>query len=181
VGSACADEREADQGRGGWLSVAASLKEIVEYHLHYEVAMLFATYNKLADGVEDGKIANALIESFCIHARALNDFLLSRSYGVHADRVTTGYKPFARGGISKRDIKKINEQIAHLGKHRTRDPKKQVNRHTRTRMVKALGEELLVLQRHWKRRFVTPWHVVPHVLGYELRRPSQPAIVLRLR
>ena len=66
--------------------MAASLKEIVGHHLHYEVAMLFATYNKLTDGVTDGKIANALIESFCIHARLINDFLGNWGQGVHAKK-----------------------------------------------------------------------------------------------
>jgi hypothetical protein len=62
--------------------------------------MLFATHNKLRDGVTDGKIANALVESFCIHARSIHDFLWSRSNGVHAKSVTTDYKP--RNKISAR-------------------------------------------------------------------------------
>jgi len=67
----------------------ASLKEIVERHLHYEVAMLFATYNKLVDGGNDGKIKNALVESFCIHARVINDFLGSQGRGIHAPRLSS--------------------------------------------------------------------------------------------
>jgi hypothetical protein len=160
--------------------MAASLKEIIGHHLHYEVAMLFATYNKLMDGVTDAKIGNALVESFCIHARLINDFLWSRGRGVHAKKVTIGYTPFARDRISERHIKKINEQIAHLGKHRTRVPSKLVTSHILSRMVKVLAEELLMVQRHWKARFTPAWHVVPHALGYELRRPALPAIILRV-
>ena len=51
----------------------------------------------------------------------------------------------------------------------------------RTRMVKVLSEELLVVQRHWKPRFTPAWHVVRHALGYELRRPALPAIILRVQ
>src|SRR6478752_5677886 len=121
------------------------------------MAMLFATYNTLSDGVADGKIRNALVEAFCIHARLINDFLWSRGRGVHAKKVTVGYTPFARDRISERHIKKINEQIAHLGKHRTRVPSKLVNPRIRLRMAKVLAKEVLVLQRHWKARFVPSW------------------------
>jgi hypothetical protein len=122
-----------------------------------------------------------LVESFCIHARVINDFLGNWGQGVHAKKVTDDYRPFRRGKIDKRIIKKINEQIAHLGKYRTVDPKKLVNQKRRTRMIKVLAEELVTVQRHWKRRYTPTWHVVPYDHGYELRRPRLPAITLSVK
>jgi hypothetical protein len=47
------------------------------HHLFYEVWMLGAIRQKLNErDFTDQKTANALIESFCIHARNLNEFFL---------------------------------------------------------------------------------------------------------
>ncbi len=45
-------------------------------HLHYEVWMLSSLANGIASGIPgQGPIANALLESFVIHVRAIMDFL----------------------------------------------------------------------------------------------------------
>jgi hypothetical protein len=43
-------------------------------HILYEVKMLQMTYRLLQEPWYSGWIGNALIESFCIHARALIEF-----------------------------------------------------------------------------------------------------------
>ena len=45
-------------------------------HLHYEIRMLTSLANGIASGIPgQGPIANALLESFVIHVRAVMDFL----------------------------------------------------------------------------------------------------------
>lgn len=45
-------------------------------HLHYEIWMLSSLANGIASGIPgQGPIANALLESFVIHVRAIMDFL----------------------------------------------------------------------------------------------------------
>ncbi len=49
-------------------------------HLHYEVWMLSSLANGIASGISgQGPIANALLESFVIHVRAIMDFLYADS------------------------------------------------------------------------------------------------------
>lgn len=79
----------------------AKLKEVVEHHLPYEVDMLFATFVKLDHGIADTHTRNATIESFCIHARNLIEFLESDGKGVKSKAVTYDYKAFAGGKIAK--------------------------------------------------------------------------------
>jgi len=54
--------------------------DIFHEHLPYEIDMLRSTYHRLANLPNiDTDIRNALIESFCVHARALLDFFSNRS------------------------------------------------------------------------------------------------------
>lgn len=46
--------------------------------LPYELWMLDETFKRLNEPLTDQVIANALIESFCIHARQLIDFFENR-------------------------------------------------------------------------------------------------------
>ena len=95
--------------------------------------------------------------------------------------MTTGYKPKDKFPIGMRNIKKINEQIAHLGKDRTHDPKKLIKAKARRRIVGSLARELVRLHKYWRPRWVASWRVVPSASGYEIRRPGKRAIVLRLK
>ena len=88
------------------------LKEIMsEHQFGYEVWMLTETYNRLATRRiedEDRVLANAMIDSFCIHARILIDFFNGRG-GVRAKEVTLKtYQPFQSGQVSKTLTEKLN-------------------------------------------------------------------------
>src|SRR6266545_7176717 len=57
---------------------ARSVDELREAsnHLHYEIWMLTSLANSIASGIAgQGPVANALLESFVIHVRAVMDFL----------------------------------------------------------------------------------------------------------
>lgn len=79
-----------------------------EYHLNYEIWMLEETNRKQHD---DQVIKNALIESFCVHARNLFEF-----FAEEAPQYTENYRPFSH--ITKRkyqDIRtKLNVHVAHV-------------------------------------------------------------------
>jgi hypothetical protein len=53
----------------------AKLTEQLRY-LFYEFWMLAETHKRLLAGIGDAVFQNALIESFCTHARNLNEFFL---------------------------------------------------------------------------------------------------------
>ena len=54
------------------------LKEVVEHHLPHEIAMLFGLFMRFSEGIPDIHLHNAAMESFCIHARNLIEFLERR-------------------------------------------------------------------------------------------------------
>ena len=98
--------------------MAPSVSELLHHHLKYEMDMLNATYSRIGK-VSDPVIANAVIESFGLHARALMEFFEKK----RGARFYAGdsYKPFDGSGKSRREIlvKKLNNQIAHLLDGRT--------------------------------------------------------------
>jgi hypothetical protein len=96
--------------------MATILEEIAQKHLPYEVDMLRQTYRKLAEGpLPDAVVRNALIESFCIHARSLLDFFgnwRSKPDDYIAADFTNGFKP--RINIPPAIRTKLNKEIFHL-------------------------------------------------------------------
>jgi hypothetical protein len=89
-------------------------------HLRYEVQMLGETMTKLeVPDSFDQTTMNALIESFCIHARNLNEFLLEKR-DRHGDLVKASsftddaYKPPRTSKSRTALFDKINQQISHL-------------------------------------------------------------------
>jgi hypothetical protein len=86
--------------------------ERYEEHLPYEISMLRGTYSAIAripGATSTQLVENALIESFCIHARALFEFFAKES----ARHTYTNATYRDLGAHDKfRDI--LNNQIAHV-------------------------------------------------------------------
>jgi len=118
----------------------ASNDEILTHHLHYEIGMLGATYTALSTGFFGTLINNALIESFCIHARALIEFFENKQ-GGGASRFTGGTYSAAHLGSLDGIKKKLNTQIAHLTDLRTTDPDEKIGSSDRETLFKALLAE----------------------------------------
>jgi hypothetical protein len=105
------------------------LIEINGEHLPYEIDMLRAAYlhfNGLArlDPAQTAFYRNVLIESFCVHARALLDFFANRSNDATdalPSDFTDGFSPTF--DLTKDPLKalrvKLNKQLFHLTKNRT--------------------------------------------------------------
>lgn len=63
----------------------AILMDIIEKHLPYEIDMLRRTHTQLSkidEADEQRAIRNALIESFCIHARSLLHFFANNKMRI---------------------------------------------------------------------------------------------------
>jgi hypothetical protein len=93
-----------------------SKEDILKKHLPYEIDMLRQTYRKLKQGpLPEWAVNNALIESFCIHARSLSDFFGNcRSKPddfIAADFTNT---PATRFNIPAALRTKLNKEIFHL-------------------------------------------------------------------
>jgi hypothetical protein len=94
-----------------------SPREKLECHYNYEVDMLCETYKYMATADYSGAdklIKNALIESFCIHARSLIEFFSKRQTGAAKTYVGDGYKRLKVEGRLETLNRMLNNQIAHL-------------------------------------------------------------------
>src|SRR5215472_1081532 len=94
---------------------------LLRCHFVYEVKMIWETYARFLrrDFVtKETVIRNALIESFCVHARNLIEFLR----GKHRRKYTRpSYRPFCDVPTEKINAinDRLNDQISHLRFGRT--------------------------------------------------------------
>jgi hypothetical protein len=121
--------------------------------------MLFATFARLEVPVSDLPTRNALVESLCVHARNLIEFLESTGSGVKARAATYDYKAFANGRIARALVSKINDQIAHLGFGRTCDPNDLIRRPGRLELLRAIAAELIERQKHVRPQYGARWKI----------------------
>src|SRR5215475_8272532 len=95
---------------------------------------------------------NALIESFCVHARNLNEFFLEEGrhwYLLKASSFTDA--DYRRPRKTKRRMmlfKKIDRQIAHLTKKRTSIVRHKIGDRQREEMFALLYADLKNFDRH---------------------------------
>jgi hypothetical protein len=99
--------------------------EFLERHYGYELTMLMKTHDSIGTTENTPVIKNALIESFCLHARALLEFFTKGESG--AGKYAKGsYKPHPKGSRPDELKKLLNTQIAHvIFDGRTSDPDKK--------------------------------------------------------
>jgi len=124
------------------------LKKLLS-HVDYEVKQLLNTYAVLSRFVFEpddpyGKtIAYALIESFCIHARGLHEFLTDGKYTQASWFVDKPYEP---GGVEMDLVKKLHTQIAHLTHARADDPSGNIGTEDRKAMRRQLLHRLKLFE-----------------------------------
>jgi hypothetical protein len=117
------------------------LQEVFDKHVSYEIGRLAEMYallaepdafrfNSLDEAVRD-TMKDALIVSFCIHAKNLMEFL-SRSpedhHAASADYADVGYEPWNIGHRTPAHKLrgKLNNQLSHLTFERTDDPNEKI-------------------------------------------------------
>jgi hypothetical protein len=143
-------------------------EELIGKHLRYEIIMLHETLKALrGQPVSDNVITNALTESFCLHARNLDEVFLetnNRSDTLTASSFTTSdYLPPDSPDDRRALFKKINKQISHLTTERTSVPEEKIGQAEREEMygwIYALLEYFddhlrPELRRVWKIRLPT--------------------------
>jgi hypothetical protein len=131
-------------------------REIAKEHLGYGLDMLQRTYEALLGQITgSGQLkritTNALIESFCIHARSLIEFF-SNKQGAHArDFTMTGkYKASSISKIRSQTIQKLNTHVAHLTYDRTTETSKKIGVAERRELLVAIVEEAVSFKEQMK-------------------------------
>ena len=143
------------------MPVTMTHAELFERVVVYEFWMLIETRNALATGVEDRVIRNALIESFCVHARGLVGFFLDRDGAKASEFTDANYAPFKNGRIAQSLLVKINTQIMHITFSRTTDPGKKIGLADREELFTAVVSELSNFLRHAKPEYQALWGLTP--------------------
>jgi hypothetical protein len=131
------------------MSAPASPDELLGHHLVYEIDMLRETHGKLPD--DHTVLNNALIESFCVHARNLIEF-----FGKGAKKYTDeNYRPFANFKKNLKTIRhRINVQISHLiYAGRTVKDSEKINDEDRAEILNFLSEAIADFKAHLLREY----------------------------
>jgi hypothetical protein len=153
------------------VSTIPNTSERREYHLNYEIWMLEETNKKHHD---DDVIKNALIESFCVHARNLFEL-----FAEEALLYTQNYRPFSH--ITKRKHKailaKLNVHIARVKfQGRTTNDADKINASNREEMVNILSDEIKAFKSHLRPEYSdVEIRDLPRVtyFGFSPSRPPQ--------
>src|SRR5665213_2428310 len=117
-----------------------TLEEALRDHVSYEIDMLNETFDRLGKPVGDSVMGNALIESFCIHARNLIDFLGNEDGGLRASSyVDAQYAHAKHVGVGKALYQKLSTQIAHLGQRRTSNNQDKINTADRRTLLETVS------------------------------------------
>ncbi len=125
----------------------ATDEDILSVHLPYELWMLRATHEKLGLSPTDQVLCNALIESFCLHARLLLEFFENRQ-GKHAKNYTAGsFNAAHLASLTKAERDKLNTQIAHITGQRTVDPSEKIGPALRIKLLTALEQEAIEFEK----------------------------------
>lgn len=142
--------------------------EVIEEHLPYEIDMLFGTFTRIENDIDDIVVRNALINSLAVQCRNLIEFLAERSSAA----VTHDYNPFSKRRIDNSIIKKINDQITHLGLGRTADPDEKLSQRDFVQVLAVVCAELIDFRDHLRREYLykTSWKIVRLPTGYKLVR-----------
>jgi hypothetical protein len=134
----------------------AENQEMFEVHLRHEVKMLNDTYTALFSPPPDGTLHDALIESFCIHARAICEFFKYKSEFDPRQFVDVSFQ-IEKRFIDDEMYNKLNEQIAHLSRKRKRLTKDKIGPEERRYIYEKVCEELEDYQSHLIEPYKTIW------------------------
>jgi hypothetical protein len=110
----------------------------------------------VAAGVADDVLRNALIESFCIHARTLIDFFNNKQAGV-SRFIDGAFVPFSNGKVAAALTTKLNAQIAHLTMERTAKGIDKIGDAERQELLDKIMPEVVAFGRSLKGRYHSAW------------------------
>jgi hypothetical protein len=138
--------------------------EMFERHLPYEIDMLRVTYLMLSTPGAPlwftPNVLNALIESFCVHARNLIEFYIATNSltdeTVAAQHFTKDYKAFPNK-LPRRIIGKLNSQITHLSYNREDDSGRKIGHEDRKVIMALLETEMERFATHLNEPYRSKW------------------------
>lgn len=130
------------------MAIHPSPEEHLGQHVKYEIDMLRETLLRLqrlsADA--DQVIVNALIESYCTHARGLIEFLREQNGKKKRTAryyVNRSYEPFKGKTRRVNDLNvKLNQQVSHLCLGRTADSAKKIDDVIRAELYELIREAM---------------------------------------
>ena len=144
------------------------LQEVINHHVPYEVRMMRQTYAMLANGSPhlwfSQPVINALIESFCLHARSLIEFFscekpMADNTAAAKHFAKEGYQPCSDYGPSRDLMGKLNGQIAHPSYTRTSANDKKVSAQDRATLMKFVENELVRFSSDMKETYKQHWPI----------------------
>jgi hypothetical protein len=131
------------------------IREIFEHHLPYEIDRLAETYGLLNDASELRRglsqatcdtVADSLIVAFCVHGKALIEFLSKsdgESYASSTDYADNYQSWKIAHGSREHSIRgKLNNQLSHLTFGRTAVNPEKIGPEDRTFIVQKIKSEL---------------------------------------
>jgi hypothetical protein len=131
-----------------------SPNDLLGHHVNYEIEQMVASLQMLGSvKVPEGwqpqaawqkALNNALMESFCVHARVLFEFF-NKKKGAR-QYTEAAYKPF-KGVDTSTWVRMLNNQVAHLLEGRTADDNLKIGDQHRIDMLHALSDELEVFRK----------------------------------
>lgn len=143
--------------------------KFISEHVLYTVDQMQGTRLALRND-HDPILRNALIESFCISARALIDFTLGKN-GENATDYADGYIPWANGRVSKDLTRRLSHQIAHLTLKRTEAESEKLDGRAREDLYVAVITEMEVFRKCLKAEY-KPYLAEPfELLGPQAQGP----------
>jgi hypothetical protein len=119
--------------------------------------MLVGTRECIHAGEAETIKYNALVESFCIHARLLIDFFENRRVDGAGTFAEPTYIAFEDGRLADSLLKKISTQVGHLSLKRTVDPSKMIDHATLEQIFLRLAAEIANFRRHLKPEYRSLW------------------------
>jgi hypothetical protein len=129
--------------------MALDRKEYFEEHLWYEIWMLGETYKLLnlpRVPISEKVIGNALIESFCTHARALIEFFDKRRGADYYTAV-----PYVRSNKYDKLKRQINNQISHVvDEGRSGEILEKIGSNERKELIDLLGPDIAIFKQTLK-------------------------------
>jgi len=139
-------------------------QELIGEHLDYEIKMLHETRKALrGEPVPTGVIANALMESFGVHASNLNEFFFENPHWPDilkaSDFAISEYKKPENTDDRRLLFDKINKQISHLTKDRTSKPRQKIGTADREEMYGWVHAFLVFFDDYVRPELRSSWNI----------------------
>jgi hypothetical protein len=146
----------------GEANMGTSPDEFFTEHLPYEIGMVRDSMNALITPQLPEFEKNAFIETFCLHARNLIEFFKNKDACDFDPRsFVDAFFRLNKRFIGDAALPRINEQISHLTKGRTANPKEKINGVDLGEMHQAIEAEIERFAQHLKPEWQGKWKVGP--------------------